>query len=52
VALCQKAAEELPHVADQQIERLHGGEVAAGVELRPVHDVALFCKPQPSQGGR
>lgn len=30
--------EELAHVGDQQVWLLHGGEVAAAVELGPVHD--------------
>src|SRR5262247_825764 len=33
-----QGAEELAHVADQQVGDLHGGEVAATVELRPVDD--------------
>src|SRR5215207_8710917 len=32
-------AEELSHVADQQIRLLHRREVAAPVELGPAHDV-------------
>ena len=34
-------AEEGPDVLDEQVGRLHRGEVAAPVELRPVHDLVL-----------
>jgi len=33
-----EAAEELPHVTDEQVGCFQGCEVAAAVELRPVHD--------------
>ena len=33
--------EELPDVADEQIGRLHGGEVTAALEDRPVRDAVL-----------
>jgi hypothetical protein len=39
------AAEELAHVADEEVGRFEGG-VAAAVELRPVHDrVLAFGEP-------
>jgi hypothetical protein len=34
-------AEELPHIADQQVGCLHGGEVTAAAELGPVHHVVV-----------
>ena len=38
-----EAAEKRPHVTDQEVGRFHGGEVAAAVELTPVHyGVALL----------
>src|SRR5260221_1386958 len=38
-SMSPQCAEERAYVADQQIGRFHGGEVAAAVELRPAHDV-------------
>src|SRR6266487_2131567 len=34
-----EATEEHAHVADEQLRHLHGREVAAVIEVRPVHDV-------------
>src|SRR5215208_5526001 len=35
-------AEEPPHVVDQQVGCLHGGEVPAARELRPVDDIVVL----------
>jgi hypothetical protein len=42
-----EAAEELPHVADQEVGDLHSGEVAAFVELRPMGHGALGIHHTP-----
>src|SRR5919198_6078872 len=42
-----KPAEEPADVADQEIRRLHGREVAAAVELRPVYDVVAALPVAP-----
>jgi hypothetical protein len=39
-----QAPEECPHVIHEQIRRLHGGEVAAAIEVGPVDDV-VACSP-------
>src|SRR5262249_11987864 len=44
-------AEELPHIADQQVGCFHGGEVAAAAELGPVHDVVVAFGGGPDGGG-
>lgn len=45
--------EERADIGDQQVRCLHRGEVAAPVELRPVHDVvfALGDPPDPGVAG-
>src|SRR3712207_2665343 len=42
-------AEELAHVADEQVRGLHGGEVAAAVELGPVLDLVLGVHHLPHE---
>jgi hypothetical protein len=48
-----EAAEELPHVADQEVGDFHSGEVPAPVELRPVLDlvVGVHHRPHERLGG-
>src|SRR5829696_8677022 len=54
VRLCTRVsaelAEELPHIADQQVWCFHGGEVAAAAELGPVHDVVVAFSQRPDGG--
>src|SRR5262245_58831588 len=38
---CAQIAEELPHIAAEQVGHLIGSEVAAAVENRPVDDVLM-----------
>ena len=42
-----EAAEELPHVADQEVRDFHSGEVSAFVELRPMGHGALGVHHTP-----
>jgi hypothetical protein len=42
-----EAAEELPHVGDQEVGDFHSGEVAAFVELRPMGHGALGVHHTP-----
>src|SRR5215204_6577827 len=42
--------EEFPHVADQEIGCLHRGEVAAAVELGPMHHVVVALGEGPDGG--
>jgi hypothetical protein len=42
-------AEKLPDVADEQARGLHGGKVAAAVELRPVRDLVLGVHHLPHE---
>src|SRR5215213_8056638 len=44
-----KLAEELAHVAYQQVGRFQGREVAAAVELRPVDDVVALLGEAPDR---
>jgi len=43
-------AEEFPNVSGQQVGSFHGGEVAAAVELGPVHDVVVAFGQGPDGG--
>ena len=45
-----EAAEELPHVADQEIGDFHSGEVPAPVELRPVLDLVVGVHHRRTNG--
>jgi multiple sugar transport system permease protein len=40
-AASAELAEEVPHIADQQVGCFHGGEVPAAAELGPVHHVVV-----------
>src|SRR5262245_7941082 len=40
-------AEELTYVARQQVGSFHGGEVAAALELGPMHDVVVAIRKRP-----
>jgi hypothetical protein len=42
-------AEEIAHVADQEVGYLHGGEVTTAVELGPVHDVVGLLGEAPDR---
>src|SRR5215204_7685375 len=42
-------AEEPAHVADEQVRGLHGGEVAAAIELGPVLDLVLGVHHRPHE---
>ena len=43
-------AEEFPHVADQEVGCFHRGEVAAAVELGPMHHVVVALGEGPDGG--
>mgnify|MGYP006164331197 CR=1 FL=1 len=43
-------AEEGPDVVEQQVGGFHGGEVAAAVELRPVHQVVVIALGEAPDG--
>jgi len=45
ILVATSPAEELPHVADQQVGCLHGGEVAAAAEAGPVWCVGWRSPP-------
>jgi hypothetical protein len=42
-------AEEFAHVADEEVGCLESREVAAAIELRPVHDVVALLRVAPNR---